>query len=94
MVGGYREPEAAALVHLVAMWVRPDCRGMGLGRRLVTAVTEWAAETDGHRVELWVATGNTAAQNLYAHCGFTEVGSYQPLPSDPCTNETRMRLEV
>ena len=95
MVGGYREPGDSTMVNLVAMWVRPDHRRQGLGRRLVGAIVEWA-ETGGgvDRIELWVTNSNDGARRFYARCGFTDDGRQQPLPSDPSVLETRMRLAL
>jgi hypothetical protein len=45
-------------------------------------------------VTLWVTGGNLPAQSLYRALGFVETGDYQPLPSDPSRQETRMRLSL
>ncbi len=86
LVGGHRLD--AETVELVSMWTDPSARGRGVGAVLVDAVVEWA---DGSAVELWVTRGNDAAQRLYERCGFTVTGDVQPLPSDPCKDEVRMR---
>ena len=88
IVGGYR-PEPG-LVELVSMWVAPDGRGRGAGAALVGAVAEWAGDDP---VELWVTRGNDPAIALYERCGFVTTDEVQPLPSDPCKDEIRMRLE-
>ena len=87
LVGGYR-PDGAELVELVSMWTDPAARGRGVGAHLVEAVIDWA---DGATVELWVTRGNDAAARLYERCGFESTGDFQPLPSDPCKDEIRMR---
>lgn len=92
VVGGYRQRPADTVVQLVSMWVSPTDRPAGLGRRLVDSVTGWARSIGAEHVELWVTVGNEAGRRLYESCGFVEVGDYQPLPSDPCRSETRMRL--
>ena len=86
LVGGHRLDEHT--VELVSMWTDPSARGVGVGARLVDTVVAWA---DGGTVELWVTRGNDAALRLYQRCGFVETGDFQPLPSDPCKDETRMR---
>lgn len=86
LVGGYR-PEAG-LVELVSMWVAPTGRRLGTGTALVDAVVEWAG---GDPVELWVTRGNDPAIALYERCGFRTTDEVQPLPSDPCKDEIRMR---
>ena len=76
------------------MWVAPSARSGGIGRRLVTAVVDWARTIDADRVELWVTDGNEPARRLYARHGFVVTGDVTPLPSDPCRHEVRMRLRL
>ncbi len=92
IAGGYREEIQSTEVHLVSMWTAPDVRRTGLGRLLVGAVIDWAADTGASSVGLWVTRGNAPAQLLYESMGFRETGEYQPLPSDPCADEIRMIL--
>ena len=89
LVGGHRE-EIGGEVQLVSMWTRPDARGNGVGAALVAAVIVWAG---GDPVELWVTRGNDSAERLYERCGFVVTCDHQPLPSDPCKDEIRMRHE-
>ena len=90
LVEGYRPEPASAVVELVSMWAHPTVRRTGVGRLLVNAVLDWARASGAREVQLWVTRGNTAAQNLYRAMGFTETSGSQPLPSDPCQDETRM----
>ncbi len=92
IVGGHRLEPASEIVELVSMWTRPTVRRTGVGRLLVDAVLHWARACGAREVQLWVTRGNTAAEILYRGMGFTESGDYQPLPSDPCQDETRMTL--
>lgn len=92
MAGGFREDDPPDTVHLVSMWVDPDYRGSGLGMRLVDAVLAWARAGGSRAVELWVTRGNDPAAALYRRAGFVTTADYQPLPSDPCREEERMRL--
>lgn len=73
---------------LVSMWVDPSHRGEGVADALVDAVVAWA---DGEAVELWVTRGNERAIAFYRRAGFVETNDVQPLPSDPCKDEQRMR---
>jgi ribosomal protein S18 acetylase RimI-like enzyme len=59
--------------HLVGMYVRPDARRSGVGRRLVEAIIETARE-HVEVVQLTVVAGNEAARRLYAGLGFEEYG--------------------
>lgn len=63
---------------LFGMQVAPQARSKGIGRMLVEAVLETASTRDELTVvRLTVSEGNTAAQQLYANCGFVEFG-YEP----------------
>jgi ribosomal protein S18 acetylase RimI-like enzyme len=59
--------------HLVGMYVRPEARRGGVGRRLVEAIIEKAR---GHVevIQLTVVAGNEEARRLYAGLGFEEYG--------------------
>jgi ribosomal protein S18 acetylase RimI-like enzyme len=84
----------ADVVELVSMWTSPTARRIGAARMLVGAVVDWAAAGPADAVELWVMRGNEPAYRLYSSCGFAETGDHQPLPSDPCKDEIRMRLDL
>jgi ribosomal protein S18 acetylase RimI-like enzyme len=88
---GYRPDPAGLSIELVSMWVSPPHRRAGIARKLIDAVTGWAIETDATSVDLWVTRGNDGALSLYEAVGFRETGEHQPLPSDPSTDELRMR---
>ena len=77
IAGGYREEIQSTEVDLVSMWTAPEVRRRGLGRLLVGAVIDWAAETGAASVGLWVTRGNSPAQLLYESMGFRETGEYQ-----------------
>ena len=88
LVAGIVEDGAA---ELVSMWVRADSRGAGVGDQLVDAVLGWAADAGFDVINLWVATGNGAAERLYARHGFAPTGELQPVvPGNPERMELRM----
>ena len=91
MVAAYRPDAALSAVELVSMWVAPPQRRAGIAAELVGAVLRWAHETGAATVDLWVTRGNAAAVRLYEAAGFRLTGGHQPLPSDPCKDELRMR---
>ena len=80
MVGGDWE-EQSGRVHLVALWVEPSSRGMGVGKALVAELLVWARERRAHRVELWVVDDAPVAAALYASCGFVETSVHQAVPA-------------
>ena len=77
---------------LISMWTDPSVRRTGAGRALVQAAIDFARAAGAREIGLWVTTGNEPAQRLYESFGFAVTGDVQPLPSDPCKDETRMRL--
>jgi GNAT superfamily N-acetyltransferase len=83
-------PAAGADAELVGMWVRPDARGLGIGRTLVNGVVTWAHEQGCAAVRLWVVRGHAGAHRLYLRSGFVPTRETQPLPHDPCAEEQRM----
>lgn len=74
--------------------MRPAHRRKGVAQALVNAVVGFAQEANCVAVELWVTTGNDPALKLYTEAGFTETDEFQPLPSDPCIDEVRMRMDL
>ena len=80
--------------HVWGMWVAPQARRHGIGRRLVDAVLGWAAESGALRVTLWVVDTNEAATALYGSAGFTPTGTQQRLPSHPRLVESLLELRL
>ncbi|WP_106498033.1 GNAT family N-acetyltransferase [Lentibacillus sp. Marseille-P4043] len=60
--------------HLLAMYVSPDARGMGIGRALLTETINKAKELGIEQLQLTVVSNNEAAKTLYTQCGFTVYG--------------------
>ena len=94
LVGIFRPRPGVDVAELVSMWVAPEGRRTGTGRRLVEAAVQWATDSGFEAVELWVTRGNDGARLLYEVCGFSPTGTEQALPSDPCLTEDRMRLQI
>jgi ribosomal protein S18 acetylase RimI-like enzyme len=85
-----RIEERPGTAHLLGMWVAPEARGRGVGRRLIDAIVEWAREREIHELGLWVTDANDPARALYGDTGFRPTGERQPLPSDPSIMESRL----
>ncbi len=52
------------------VYVDPDARHLGIGRRLMQAALAWVQEHGMTQVTLWSKSGNAAAQQLFASLGF------------------------
>lgn len=57
--------------NIVAMYVKPDKRGQGIGKNLMSKVIEKAHHLEGvEQIYLSVVTTNVSAKKLYQACGF------------------------
>ncbi|QOG16928.1 MULTISPECIES: GNAT family N-acetyltransferase [Bradyrhizobium] len=75
-VAGFWRQEGAKTEHKAVLWgmyVRPDARKSGVGRRLVDALAAHAAERV-EQLQLAVVSENAAAIRLYTGAGFVEYG--------------------
>jgi diamine N-acetyltransferase len=57
-------------MELSHLYLRPDCRGKGFGRRIMAFVNEEAAKRGVTGIELWVLRKNVAVVNFYLRHGF------------------------
>ena len=55
---------------------RPDLRGIGLGRRIVTSLMAWGRSEGAHSAYLQVREDNEVARSLYESLGFAETYRY------------------
>jgi GNAT superfamily N-acetyltransferase len=62
------------------MWVSPDCRSVGLGRRLLARLEDECRRVPRARVVLDTNGVLREAIALYRSCGYTEVGRYNDNP--------------
>jgi GNAT superfamily N-acetyltransferase len=56
-------------IYLEDLFVRPDCRGSGIGRRLLTALAHLAVEAGYGRIDWSVLTWNEPALGFYRALG-------------------------
>jgi putative acetyltransferase len=68
---------------LKRMYVRPDARGLGLGRRLLDALEEVARQSGCAAVQLETGIRQPEALGLYRTRGYTEVPPFPPYRADP-----------
>ena len=63
-------------VGLFDIVVRPDLRGLGLGRQVVCALSTWGRQAGASQAYLQVREENTVARDLYRTLGFTDAYRY------------------
>lgn len=81
--------------HLVAMWVSPSARGMGVGAALVAEAVAYARDDLGaDLLFLDVADDNEAAVSLYRRAGFVPTGVTGWLPWDERVTESELALAL
>ena len=80
MIGGYRDPlkKFNHIVHIVSVYVRPEFRGMGIGKKLFTEfMNAVQKDTTVKKVKLMVVDSQDAAKHMYEAAGFRQVGIQQ-----------------
>jgi ribosomal protein S18 acetylase RimI-like enzyme len=82
MANGGPAPDHPEAAGVYGMWVAPEARGQGLGRRLLEAVEAWAREAGYDLIGLGVTTTNAPAIRLYTAAGYTDLGQRHPLRDD------------
>lgn len=95
-----REDEAVGLIggvvdqaghyNLIAMWVRPDCRGLGVADRLVEELKVLAIASGHTRVVLDVSPANERAVNFYRKQAFVFLPEWEALASHPGIHVQKM----
>jgi GNAT superfamily N-acetyltransferase len=60
------------------LFVDPNVRRGGVGRRLLERAREWAIETGAKGLVLTTAVDNSTARALYESCGWQRDDAYQP----------------
>lgn len=70
----YTTPGTAILAQL---GVHPDCRGLGVGERLIDAAEAWAREAGFTQIALDTAEPATALRRRYERRGYSTVGRVQ-----------------
>ena len=94
MTSCFLDEEDRHAAWLVQMWVAPESRGLGLGRRLVEAAAEWARARGVTRLKTSVSEGNVAAEALYKAVGFRPTGERGQLASNPSVAEVGLIREL
>jgi ribosomal protein S18 acetylase RimI-like enzyme len=80
--------------HLVAMWVSPAARRLGIGRRLVKTALDHARSAGAPSAVLWVFQDNERARGLYERMGFRPTDLRNSRPGKPEDIEFLMVREL
>jgi putative acetyltransferase len=74
---------ATGFAEIKRMYVRPDNRGNGVGRRLLAHLEELAAETGRTHVRLETGISQPEAIALYERAGYRRIPPFAPYVADP-----------
>ena len=88
IIGAYEEEEQQAQV--ISMWVAPEVRRAGVGKRLVDAVVDWARSRAVCELKLMVTSVNPGAMAFYTRLGFGLTGTTAVYPNDAAITEFEM----
>jgi len=91
---GRIESATPHLAHLYQMWVSPNHRGLGAGKKLLDAVIAWARAANVSYLALNVTCDDSPALRLYLRAGFQPIGAPEPLrpASDLLAQPMRLAL--
>jgi GNAT superfamily N-acetyltransferase len=73
-------PIDAAICELKRLYVRPEARGQGLGKRLTLAAVAFARGVGYRAMRLDTLPSMTEAQRLYRQLGFADIAAYRFSP--------------
>ena len=94
LVSGVREEQARHVFQVVGMWVAPEARGEGTGRRLLEEIEAWIAARGGTEVRLSVTNVAAAARRLYTKAGYENDGRAEESRHTPGLVEIGMRKRL
>jgi GNAT superfamily N-acetyltransferase len=94
LVSAFRDEEAAEVFEIVGMWVAPEARGRGLGRRLLDEIEDWIQGCGGVEIRLSVTNVAIAARRLYEAAGYEPDGRSEASPHSAGLVELGMRKRL
>lgn len=84
--------DAGNWAELKRMWVAPEARGLGLGRRLLAELEAVAYRRGAHVVRLETGIAQPEALRLYQSCGYVEREPFADYRPDPLSIFMEKRL--
>jgi ribosomal protein S18 acetylase RimI-like enzyme len=88
------EPSTGEVAYLYQVWVAPAYRRLGIGKKMLEAVIDWARSKNVRFIELGVTTDESPAWRLYTREGFKPVGEPEPLRPGSELLSQPMRLDL
>ena len=76
-----QDPESPERRYIEAVWVAPEFRQLGVGRRLVRWLIDRERKSGIKEILLWVIDSNVYARSFYFRMGFRSTGRVQPVSS-------------
>jgi len=94
MVAAYRDESQRRLFHVIAMWVAPEARREGIGRRLLQEIESWIESSGGTSIQLSVSDAAEAASDLYEKAGYLPDGERSPSSHTPGVTHISLRKQL
>jgi ribosomal protein S18 acetylase RimI-like enzyme len=94
LVAAYRDERERNLFHVVAMWVEPEARRAGIGRRLLREIEAWISSSGGNCAQLSVADRALGALCLYEEAGYRPDGERSQSPHMPEISLVSLRKQL
>jgi ribosomal protein S18 acetylase RimI-like enzyme len=94
IVTAARDQDDPTLYHVYAMWVAPEARRRGLGRRLLEELETWVRASGGQTSQLSVTSSAAAAKRLYESAGYVPDGQIEESRHTPGLLHVSLRKQL
>jgi ribosomal protein S18 acetylase RimI-like enzyme len=91
---GYVHDVSCKSGDIYQMWIKPEGRGNGIGRKLLQAIIAWAQKLQLNTLMLSVTNTNLAAISLYLSAGFILTGNTEQLREGSTLQRQPMKLDL
>lgn len=89
-----RDKDSPERRYIEAVWVAPQFRRLGVGRRLVRRLIDRERKSGIAEILLWVIDSNVHARCFYVNLGFRSTGRRQPIPGEEPRTEELLAYEI